>query len=50
MPFEDFQFLPKTLRLKYADGIAMLREAGVEIGDYEDLRYKRLHEWSANQL
>lgn len=38
MPFEDFQFLPKTLRLKYADGIAMLRNAGVEIGDYDDLR------------
>ncbi|GAB5587918.1 aspartate--tRNA ligase dps1 [Umbelopsis nana] len=37
MPFEDFQFLPKTLRLKYADGIAMLRNAGVEIGDYDDL-------------
>ncbi|KAJ2956329.1 hypothetical protein NQZ79_g7790 [Umbelopsis isabellina] len=37
MPFEDFQFLPKTLRLKFADGIAMLREAGVELGDYDDL-------------
>jgi aspartyl/asparaginyl-tRNA synthetase len=38
MPFEDFEFLPKTLRLNYADGIAMLREAGVELGDYDDLR------------
>ncbi|KAI8376517.1 uncharacterized protein BYT42DRAFT_499007 [Radiomyces spectabilis] len=36
-PFEDFEFLPKTLRLKYAEGIQMLRDAGVEIGDYEDL-------------
>lgn len=37
-PFADFEFLPKTLRLKYADAIQLLREAGVEIGDYEDLR------------
>ncbi|KAG0162845.1 aspartate--tRNA ligase dps1 [Apophysomyces sp. BC1034] len=36
-PFEDFEFLPKTLRLKYAEGIQMLRDAGVEVGDYEDL-------------
>ncbi|KAL1929515.1 hypothetical protein VTP01DRAFT_1653 [Rhizomucor pusillus] len=36
-PFADFEFLPKTLRLKYADAIQLLREAGVEIGDYEDL-------------
>lgn len=36
-PFEDFEFLPKTLRLKYADGIQMLRDAGVEIADLEDL-------------
>lgn len=38
-PFEDFEFLPKTLRLKYAEGIQMLRDAGVELGDYDDLRY-----------
>ncbi|CDS12969.1 hypothetical protein LRAMOSA05153 [Lichtheimia ramosa] len=36
-PFEDFEFLPKTLRLKYAEGIQMLRDAGVELGDYDDL-------------
>ncbi|KAJ3203649.1 hypothetical protein HDU82_006392 [Entophlyctis luteolus] len=36
-PFEDFTYLPKTLRLEYKDGIRMLREAGVEIGDYDDL-------------
>ncbi|KAI9317100.1 hypothetical protein BX666DRAFT_1942197 [Dichotomocladium elegans] len=36
-PFEDFEFLPKTLRLKFADGIKMLREAGVEVDDFEDL-------------
>ncbi|RUS31986.1 hypothetical protein BC938DRAFT_476578 [Jimgerdemannia flammicorona] len=35
-PFEEFEFLPKTLRLQYAEGIKMLREAGVEIGDYDD--------------
>ncbi|CDH50826.1 aspartyl-trna synthetase [Lichtheimia corymbifera JMRC:FSU:9682] len=36
-PFEDFEFLPKTLRLKYSEGIQMLRDAGVELGDYDDL-------------
>ncbi|KAI9494907.1 hypothetical protein BDB00DRAFT_816276 [Zychaea mexicana] len=36
-PHEDFQFLDKTLRLKYAEGIQMLRDAGVELGDYDDL-------------
>jgi aspartyl-tRNA synthetase len=36
--FEDFEFLPKSLRLTYAEGIQMLRDAGVEVGDYEDLR------------
>ncbi|KAG1426445.1 hypothetical protein G6F59_004239 [Rhizopus arrhizus] len=35
--FEDFEFLPKTLRLSFAEGIQMLREAGVELGDFEDL-------------
>lgn len=38
-PFEDFQFLQKTLRLEYKDGVKMLRDAGYEIGDFEDLRY-----------
>ena len=37
-PFDDFEFLEPTLRLKFKDGIAMLREAGVQVGDYEDLR------------
>ncbi|RCH90664.1 aspartate--tRNA ligase dps1 [Rhizopus azygosporus] len=35
--FEDFEFLPKTLRLKFSEGVQMLREAGVEIDDFEDL-------------
>lgn len=36
-PFDDFLFLEPTLRLNYADAIKMLREAGVELGDYDDL-------------
>jgi len=35
-PFDEFKFLPKTLRLQYSEGIEMLREAGIEIGDYDD--------------
>ncbi|KAI8887820.1 aspartyl-tRNA synthetase [Backusella circina FSU 941] len=35
--FEDFEFLPKTLRLSFKEGVQMLRDAGVETGDYEDL-------------
>ncbi|KAL0078065.1 hypothetical protein J3Q64DRAFT_1767499 [Phycomyces blakesleeanus] len=35
--FEDFEFLPKTLRLKFSEGVKMLREAGVEVGEFEDL-------------
>ena len=37
-PFEDFQYLPKTLILEYVDAIKMLRDAGIEIGDFDDLR------------
>lgn len=36
-PFEKFEFLPKTLRLEYKDAVALLRENGVEMGDYDDL-------------
>lgn len=36
-PFADFEYLPKSLRLQYKDGIQMLREAGVEIGDHDDM-------------
>ncbi|KAG0222766.1 hypothetical protein B0O80DRAFT_492597 [Mortierella sp. GBAus27b] len=36
-PFEKFQFLPKTLRLEFKDAVALLRENGVEMGDYDDL-------------
>ncbi|KAF8319957.1 aspartate-tRNA ligase [Clavulina sp. PMI_390] len=36
-PAEDFVWLEKTLRLKWGDAIALLRENKVEIGDFEDL-------------
>ncbi len=39
-PCADFEFLPKTLRLEYKDAVKLLRENGVEIGDFEDLRYR----------
>lgn len=35
-PFKHYSGKP-NLRLKWPEGIALLREAGVEIGDYEDL-------------
>jgi hypothetical protein len=31
------QYLRPTLKLTYAEGCALLREAGIEQGDYEDL-------------
>lgn len=37
-PSEPFKFLEPTLRLEYTEALAMLREAGVEMGDEEDLR------------
>uniref|UniRef100_A0A8B9BQT7 Aspartate--tRNA ligase, cytoplasmic n=1 Tax=Anser brachyrhynchus TaxID=132585 RepID=A0A8B9BQT7_9AVES len=36
-PCEPFKFLEPTLRLEYREGVAMLREAGVEMGDEDDL-------------
>ncbi|XP_051876785.1 aspartate--tRNA ligase, cytoplasmic [Pristis pectinata] len=36
-PCEPFKFLEPTLRLEYLEAVAMLREAGVEMGDEEDL-------------
>jgi aspartyl/asparaginyl-tRNA synthetase len=38
-PFDDFEFLEPSLRLQYKDAIQLLRDHGVEIGDYEDLRF-----------
>jgi aspartyl-tRNA synthetase len=37
-PCEPFKFLEPTLRLEYCEALAMLREAGVEMDDEEDLR------------
>lgn len=36
-PFEDLKFCSPTLKLTYAEGCALLREAGIEQGDYDDL-------------
>lgn len=36
-PFEDLKYLRPTLKLTYAEGCALLRGAGVDQGDYEDL-------------
>ncbi|KAJ3012449.1 UNVERIFIED_CONTAM: aspartate--tRNA ligase dps1 [Siphonaria sp. JEL0065] len=36
-PFEDFKYLPQTLKLEFKEGIQMLRDAGVEIGDFDDM-------------
>lgn len=30
-PFEPLKFLPKTLKLTFAEGIELLREAGIEV-------------------
>lgn len=36
-PFEDLKYLRPTLKLTFAEGCALLREAGAEQGDYDDL-------------
>ena len=36
-PFENLQYLRPTLKLTYAEGCALLREAGIDQDDYEDL-------------
>ncbi|PVD36066.1 hypothetical protein C0Q70_03036 [Pomacea canaliculata] len=36
-PAEPFKFLEPSLRIEYIEAVAMLREAGVEMGDDEDL-------------
>ncbi|KAI8881806.1 aspartyl-tRNA synthetase [Backusella circina FSU 941] len=36
-PFQDFEFLPKTLRLTYKECVGILRENGIEIGDFDDI-------------
>lgn len=36
-PFEDLKYLRPTLKITYAEGCKLLREAGVDQDDYEDL-------------
>ena len=36
-PFEDLKYNKPSLRLTWPDIIALLREAGEEIGDYDDV-------------
>jgi len=36
-PCEEFKFLDPPLKLDYKEGVAMLNEAGIEMGDEEDL-------------
>jgi aspartyl/asparaginyl-tRNA synthetase len=48
-PSEDFLFLDKTLRLTFAEGMKMLKEAGATeangepIGEMDDMRYATSH-------
>mmetsp|Transcript_54724 Transcript_54724/g.81260 ORF Transcript_54724/g.81260 Transcript_54724/m.81260 type:complete len:612 (+) Transcript_54724:51-1886(+) len=36
-PFEDLKYLRPTLKISYAEGCQLLREAGIEQDNYEDL-------------
>ncbi|KAM7262675.1 hypothetical protein ACFE04_000358 [Oxalis oulophora] len=36
-PFEPLKYLPKTLRLKFEEGVQMLKDAGVEVDPLGDL-------------
>jgi aspartyl-tRNA synthetase len=36
-PFEEFKFPQTPLILEFSEGIKMLREAGVTIGDFDDM-------------
>ncbi|KAJ3360351.1 hypothetical protein HDU91_004651 [Kappamyces sp. JEL0680] len=40
-PFEEFKYLPKSLVLKFPEAIALLRENGVEVGDFEDFNTEK---------
>mmetsp|Transcript_22681 Transcript_22681/g.27813 ORF Transcript_22681/g.27813 Transcript_22681/m.27813 type:complete len:608 (-) Transcript_22681:212-2035(-) len=39
-PFEDLKYLRPTLKISYAEGCKLLRDAGVDQDDYEDLSTK----------
>ncbi|OMJ22041.1 Aspartate-tRNA ligase, cytoplasmic [Smittium culicis] len=36
-PFEPIKYSEKPLKLEFKDAVALLREAGIEVDDYEDL-------------
>ncbi|KAJ1982468.1 aspartate--tRNA ligase dps1 [Dimargaris verticillata] len=36
-PFEPLKYLPETLTLEYPQAVQMLRDAGVDMGDFDDL-------------
>jgi len=36
-PFEDLVYLKPTLKITYAEGCKLLRDAGIDQGDYDDL-------------
>jgi aspartyl/asparaginyl-tRNA synthetase len=38
-PFEDFVFLEKSLCLNFSEGVQMLRDDGIETGDFEDFKF-----------
>lgn len=38
-PADDFKWKEPTLRLKWHEGLALLKEGGVELPEFEDLRY-----------
>ena len=40
-PFEEFKYLQKSLILQFPEAIKMLRDAGVEIGDFEDFNTEK---------
>ncbi|KGG50468.1 hypothetical protein DI09_6p520 [Mitosporidium daphniae] len=42
-PFEELQYLEKTLVLQYSEGVAMLRAVGIEMAADEDLRHVIFH-------
>ncbi len=39
-PFTDLRYLDKTLVLDFKDGIQLLKDDGIQIGDYDDLNTK----------
>ena len=40
-PADSFKFLDKTLRLKWPEALALLKENGVDWPEFDDLRYNK---------